>query len=87
MGVRPQYIVLSDDLNAVSPVADVHEMMGSEVHLHVTAEGKDVVTIVPTMRLKGDYRQQFNEGAQVHFSLGGNVFHLFDADGNNPEIK
>ena len=28
---------------------DVSEMMGSEIHYHVTYEGQDVILIVPTL--------------------------------------
>lgn len=43
LGIRPEHIMLcSDDAAAhISATVDVSEMMGSSVHLHVNANGKD----------------------------------------------
>jgi multiple sugar transport system ATP-binding protein len=52
-------------------------MMGSSVHLHVTtADGRDVVIIVPTVDMKGSFAM----GDTVHFSFGGNVAHVFSKE-------
>ena len=61
---------------------DVSEMMGSSVHLHVTAGDKDVIVVVPTINVtKGFFR-----GEEVHLSFGGNVVHLFSKEtGDNLE--
>ena len=48
-------------------------MMGSSVHLHVNANGKDVIIIVPTQDLK----EGFNIGQPVRFCFNGNVAHVF----------
>jgi len=65
---------------------DVSEMMGSEVHLHVNADGKDVVIIVPTLDVSGSYKDAFKYGAELHLTFGGNVCHVFGKDGNSLEI-
>ena len=64
----------------IGDFGDVSEMMGSEVHLHVNAEGKDVVIIVPTLELGG---ASFRYGSELHFSFAGDVCHIFDAEGKN----
>ena len=51
LGVRPENISLTEAEDGVSGAVDVSEMMGSEVHLHLNAEGKDTVIIVPTITL------------------------------------
>ena len=51
-------------------------MMGSSVHLHVTAEGRDVIIIVPTIDMKDNYRM----GDTVHFSFDGRVAHVFSKE-------
>ena len=51
-------------------------MMGSSIHLHVTAEGRDVIIIVPTIDMKGSY----NIGDSVSFSFNGNVAHVFSKE-------
>ena len=86
LGVRPNHILISDDgANACKASVDVSEMMGSEIHLHVNADGKDVVIIVSTMKLadKGIYGYKY--GDEISFTFGGNVCHIFDAEGNNLE--
>ena len=45
-GVRPVHVHLSDD--GIDATVDVSELMGSELHLHVNSNGKDVVIVVPT---------------------------------------
>jgi len=74
LGVRPDHIMLCAD--GVKGTVDVSEMMGSSVHLHVSAEGKDVIIIVPTIDMKGHYAM----GDTVHFSFDGNVAHVFSKE-------
>ena len=82
LGIRPEHVMLcSDDAAAhISATVDVSEMMGSSVHLHVNANGKDVVVIIPTLDLQGMPQQDFSCGAKVNFTFGGNVIHLFDPE-------
>ena len=74
LGVRPEHTDLADE--GVEAKVDVSEMMGSSVHLHVTAEGRDVIIIVPTQDMKGNYAI----GDTVHFSFKGNVAHVFSKE-------
>ena len=74
LGVRPDHMMLCE--NGIKGRVDVSELMGSSVHLHVTAEGKDVILVVPT------------NGAVAHFPIGselklnftGNVAHVFSKE-------
>lgn len=86
LGVRPQHITLGDSDNAVEAKVVVSEMMGSEIQLHVKANGKDVVIIVPTMNLRADPSELFFSGANTSFSFGGSVCHIFDSDGKNLQL-
>ena len=86
LGVRPNHILLNNGSNGNKAVVDVSEMMGSEVHLHANADGKDVVIIVPTMDANGNHQGTFAHGDEIHFTFGGNVCHLFDAEGKNLEF-
>ena len=74
LGVRPEHTVLSD--SGIAATVDVTEMMGSSVHLHVNAEGKDVIFIVPTIDIKDHYAM----GDTVHFTFSGNVAHVFSKE-------
>ena len=74
LGVRPEHTTLGN--TGIVAKVDVSEMMGSSVHLHVTAEGRDVIIIVPTLEMKGNY----GIGDTVHFSFEGNVAHVFSKE-------
>ena len=74
LGVRPEHTDVADA--GVAARVDVAEMMGSSVHLHVNADGRDVIIIVPTIDMKGNYEM----GDTVHFSFKGNVAHVFSKE-------
>ncbi len=74
LGVRPEHTNIG--AAGVEAKVDVSEMMGSSVHLHVSAAGKDVIIIVPTMDMKGHYAM----GDTVHFSFEGSVAHVFSKE-------
>ena len=75
LGVRPDHTAITE--TGIKAKVDVSEMMGSSVHLHVTTEdGRDVVIIVPTVDMKGNFAM----GDTVHFSFGGNVAHVFSKE-------
>ncbi len=74
LGVRPEHTDLAQE--GVPARVDVSEMMGSSVHLHVNADGKDVIIIVPTIDMKGNYKI----GDQLHFTFQGNVAHVFSKE-------
>nr|WP_325257463.1 sn-glycerol-3-phosphate ABC transporter ATP-binding protein UgpC [uncultured Oscillibacter sp.] len=83
LGVRPSHITLGDGPNTLTATVDVSEMMGSEVHLHANAEGRDVVVIVPTLDLSS---VSFAPGSPIHLTFDGGVCHLFDSAGKNLEF-
>ena len=74
LGVRPEHTDVSD--TGVAATVEVAEMMGSSVHLHVNADGHDVIIIVPTVDMKGNYEM----GDTVHFSFAGKVAHVFSKE-------
>ena len=74
LGVRPDHTTIADA--GVAAKVDVSEMMGSSVHLHVSAEGRDVIIIVPTIDMKGNYAM----GDTVHFTFDGSVAHVFSKE-------
>ena len=78
LGVRPEHITLED--SGVDAVVDVSEMMGSSVHLHVTAVGQDVVIVVNTMNMTGAEVAALKMGRSVKFNFGGNNCHVFHKD-------
>ena len=71
LGVRPDHMMLCE--NGVKGRVDVSELMGSSLHLHITAEGKDVIIIVPT----NGAAAHFPMGSEVNLIFGGHVAHVF----------
>ena len=74
LGVRPDHVVLCE--NGIKGRVDVSELMGSSLHLHITAEGKDVIIIVPT----NGAAAHFPMGSEVNLIFGGNVAHVFSKE-------
>ncbi|MBQ6216894.1 MAG: sn-glycerol-3-phosphate ABC transporter ATP-binding protein UgpC [Erysipelotrichaceae bacterium] len=74
LGVRPEHTDVSK--TGVEAKVDVAEMMGSSVHLHVNANGKDVIIIVPTIDMESNY----NYGDTIHFTFEGKVAHVFSKE-------
>ena len=75
LGIRPEHIVLAKT-GGIPARVDVSEMMGSSVHLHLTAAGHDAVVIVPTLEL--DAIPSY--GQQVSLELHEDSIHLFDRE-------
>ena len=73
LGVRPDHMVLSD--KGIKAKVDVSELMGSSVHLHVNALGRDVIAIVPTEGRKVELA-----GQEIHLTFSGNVANLFSKE-------
>ena len=78
LGVRPEHIELSQE--GIDAKVDVSEMMGSSVHLHVTAMGRDVVLVVSTMNMTGAEVAALTAGAAVKFTFGGHICHVFNKE-------
>ena len=77
LGVRPEHIVLEQGLKGT---VDVSELMGSSVHLHVSALDQDVVMVVSTMNMTGAEVAALNHGSTVNFTFPGHVCHVFDPE-------
>ena len=73
LGVRPDHMVLAD--KGIKAKVDVSELMGTSVHLHVTALGRDVIAIVPTEGRKIEL-----VGQEIHLTFSGNVANLFSKE-------
>ena len=86
LGIRPEHISFvpaEQSAGALGGKVDVSEMMGSELHLHVSllednGSTKDVVMRISTSDLPGHYRGGIPYGTELHFSFPGNLVHLFN---------
>ena len=73
LGVRPDHIVLTKD--GIEGKVDVAELMGSNIHLHITVKDKDVIVIVPTEGEDKTYSQE-----TVNISFTGSTIHMFSKE-------
>ena len=78
LGVRPEHLAL--EAEGVDAVIDVHELMGSSIHLHVNALGKDIIVIVSTMNMTGAEVEALAAGVKVKVGFTGNVCHVFSKE-------
>ena len=86
LGIRPEHIALAEaGKDAITGKVDVSEMMGSAIHLHVNACGRDTIIIVQTMDLTGG--EDLSIGSEIFFAFGGNAVHVFNKEsGENLEF-
>ena len=78
LGVRPEHIELAK--SGINGKVDVSEMMGSSVHLHVSALDRDVVLVVSTMNMTGAEVAALANGNPVTFTFAGHVCHVFNKE-------
>ena len=74
-GVRPVHIALGE--SGIPAEVDVSELMGSELHLHLAANGQDVVAVIPTANIDP---MAYARHTAVKFGFDAKLVHLFDAD-------
>ena len=74
VGVRPEHVIIGQ--SGIPAKVDMSEMMGSSVHLHMSALGGDMIAIVP---LNGE-AAHYPMGMDVKLSFGGHVVHVFSKD-------
>ena len=83
LGVRPEHIVLADSEaeNTIDGTVLVNEMMGSELHLHISVGDADkLIARTPTVNLSREERAQLKNGHPVHFTFPGKVMYFFDPE-------
>ena len=82
LGIRPEHIklCLDETVPHLAAKVDVSEMMGSSIHLHGNANGKDVVTVMQTVDLPVRYRSGFTYGETVSLTFDTSLIHVFDKE-------
>ena len=81
MGVRPEHTVIHFDPQegAIPCTLNVNEMMGSELHLHVSITDEQTAILrTPTIDLTSERRDALQAGRQLYFSFPSKVVQLFD---------
>ena len=81
LGVRPEHttVLFNGKDNAIECTINVNEMMGSELHLHLSSQNKDnIIVRLPTVDLTKEQRQQLSYGNKMYITFPAKVMHLFD---------
>ena len=82
LGCRPEHMAMKSASGAdtMEATVDVSEMMGSEIHLHVSCHDKDVVVRIPTTELDASQRGGLQYGTKIAISFPADLVHLFDPE-------
>ena len=84
LGVRPEHMVFSikPSKDALECELVVSEMMGSELHLHLSCvDGSQIIVRVPTVNLTEEEKKAATvPGSKAYISFEGKVMHLFDKE-------
>ena len=83
LGVRPEHTaVLFEGTDQAIPCSvEVNEMMGSELHLHLTSAKDDrIIVRLPTMDLTAEQRNSLAFGKQLYITFPAKAMHLFDPE-------
>ena len=81
LGVRPEHttVLFDSKENAIECSINVNEMMGSELHLHLSSKNKDnIIVRLPTVDLTKEQRNQLSYGNKLYITFPAKVMHLFD---------
>ena len=74
LAIRPVHIVLKDE--GFVGTIEVAEMMGTEIHLHISMGNDEIVAVVPTANLD---MEKVEVGKQITFDFDSGLAHLFDS--------
>ena len=88
LGIRPEHITLTGGPGSVPAEVDVSEMMGSAVHIHVRACGREAVIVVPVSEEAAErVEDPVAAGTAVGVPFRGSAVHVFDREtGSNREF-
>jgi len=75
VGLRPVHVKVGTE--GIAAKVDVSELMGSELHLHLTTAEGDMVAVVPTADINTD---DYTRGSSVNFNFDPKLLHLFDKE-------
>ena len=81
LGVRPEHttVLFDNKDNAIECTINVNEMMGSELHLHLSSQNDDKIIVrLPTVDLTQEQRDSLSYGNKLYITFPAKVMHLFD---------
>ncbi len=81
-GVRPEHMTVSKEEapENLKATIDVSELMGSTIHLHTNAYGKDFIVVLQTADLTQSMRDEFNFGYEIKLKANNDMIYVFDKE-------
>ena len=83
LGVRPEHttVLFEKAEGAIECTINVNEMMGSELHLHLSSSNDDKIIVrLPTVDLTQEQRDSLSYGNKMYITFPAKVMHLFDPE-------
>jgi multiple sugar transport system ATP-binding protein len=82
LGIRPEHLSLlpPGSAGAAKATLDVFEMMGSEMHMHVKYDDKEIIIRVPVGEALDGYKLTQRVKEDISFTFPAKWIHLFDKD-------
>ncbi len=83
LGIRPEHtaVLFDNRENAIECTISVNEMMGSELHLHLTSKNNDSIIVrLPTVDLTREQRESLSFGNKLFITFPAKVMQLFDPE-------
>ena len=83
LGVRPEHMALSvkQDKASIPVTVEVCEMMGSEIHVHVTTkDDTKIIVRIPTINMTAEEKEKILPGNEVFLSFEPKAMHFFDPE-------
>ena len=82
LGIRPEHVMLTgaEDKASIKAKVSVSEMMGSEIYLHIDTNLGEAVISVALINLPADHPNGFKNGEEIHFTIVGELAHIFDPE-------
>ena len=83
LGVRPEHtsVLFSSKEQTIECSINVNEMMGSELHLHLSSKNNDSIIVrLPTIDLTNEQRKLSSYGNKLYITFPAKVLHLFDPE-------
>jgi multiple sugar transport system ATP-binding protein len=88
LGVRPEHIVVvpTGENRGFSGTVELTELMGSALHIHLSAFDKELIAVAQTRDLESAGYGNLSQGDTLRFAFDGAVCHLFSKEtGENLE--
>ena len=82
LGVRPEHVMAipMGESRGFTGKVELTELMGSALHIHLSAFGRDMIVVAQTRDLQKAGYGMIEAGEEIRFTFDGTVCHVFAKD-------